>query len=362
MVVEAHKALKKRRKRQKLSLSESQYSYKDTTTTSCKKSPLRSLPPAANEANIFSFLSKRQEGYSDLIKQLGKNNSNRNGSQSATSSATSPTTPGGHSVSFKETNVSKSTTTTTTVTDGNAGGGCGGGIGTAVTNSNGHTILNLERSPRQKRRYSFSDRVTVAFSKSKSYFLGQESGRLLSDMQSEADGEEEEEYDERRRRYDENQLDKEAGGGDHSSSRGLGGRARGMGTAMGTYCGGGGGGGIGIGGGRLSWDATDYKPMVFPNAPNITFIDEENLQGSLDDDDDTTANDPKANLAVMATDDDDNKNLDLDSQTDSESQEDDDDDDDDSESDGSVFTTDGSDHGHSYEKLVEEYSKEDNTS
>ncbi|KAL2099399.1 hypothetical protein ACEWY4_005879 [Coilia grayii] len=277
MVVEAHKALKKRRKRHKLSLTEPPRHYKE----SCKT--LR-LPPSANEVNIFSFLSKRQEGYSDLIKQMG---SKKVTASQGTSSIAAST------CKSKDLRCSKT------------------GCDAAATN--GNTILNLERSPRQKRRYSFSDRVTVAFSKSKNYFLGQESGLLLSEAHNEADLEEDQD------RMYENQLDKEA----VEDHRGLG---------MGTYS-----------DSRHTWDSKEYKSMVFQNA-NITFIDEENLHNSIDED----ANDPKANLSVMT---DEN----IDSQTETDSQEGD------SESDESVFTTDGSDHCHSYEQLVEEYSKEDNT-
>ncbi|KAJ4939072.1 hypothetical protein JOQ06_028534 [Pogonophryne albipinna] len=62
MVIEAHKALKKRRRLRKLSLDELRH-YKES-----HKASLR-LTPSANDVNIFSFLSKKQEGYNDLINR-----------------------------------------------------------------------------------------------------------------------------------------------------------------------------------------------------------------------------------------------------------------------------------------------------
>lgn len=275
MVVEAHKALKKRRKRRKLSLDELRH-YKEANKSSLQ------LPPSANDVNIFSFLSKKQEGYNDLIKQIGvkKEPSIGNGS------------PGG-------------------VGGGVKGGGVGGGGGVAAKDSLrskscgdpigcGNAILNFDRSPRQKRRYSFSDRMTVAFSKSKSYLMGLEEGMLLKEAQGEADLEAQEGV------Y-ENQLDKDGGGGE-------GGRA---------------------------WDSKDYPSLIFQNA-NITFIDEENLLNE----------DGRAKLSTS----DENAESETDSKeeqgSESESSE---------GTDGSVFTSDGSDRCHSYEQLVEEYTKEDNT-
>ena len=70
MVIEAHKALKKRRKLRKLSLDELRL-YKES-----HKAALR-LPPTPNDVNIFSFLSKKQEGYNDLIKQIGTKKDDR---------------------------------------------------------------------------------------------------------------------------------------------------------------------------------------------------------------------------------------------------------------------------------------------
>ncbi|XP_030641934.1 potassium channel subfamily K member 5 [Chanos chanos] len=272
MVVEAHKALKKRRKRRKLSLDELRH-YKEN-----HKASLR-LPPTANEANIFSFLSKRQEGYNDLIKQIG---SKKEGV--APDNTKKP----------KETIRSQSCSDTLAI--------------------NGNTILSLERSPRHKRRYSFSDRVTVAFSKSKNYLLGQEDGLLLTEMPGEGA------LDQDQHRMYENQLDKEA--------------EEVLGDLGPGSC----------GGSRRMWDSKEYQPLTFQNA-NITFIDEENLLSSNIEEDDNE--DMKTKLSTTS---DEN----VESETDSKEEQC-------SESEGSVFTTDGSDHCHSYEQLVEEYSKESNT-
>ncbi|XP_035261570.1 potassium channel subfamily K member 5a isoform X1 [Anguilla anguilla] len=266
MVVEAHKALKKRRKMRKLSVDEMR-TYKEANKS------LR-LSPSANDVNIFSFLSKKQEGYNDLIKQIG---SKKDG-------------PGGV----------------------NGVGGVAGGGGAAKDAARskscsdtavcGNAILNLDRSPRQKRRYSFSDRMTVAFTKSRSYLMGLEEGMLLTEVPGEADLEAQEGV------Y-ENQLDKDGGGTD----------------------------------GSRPWDSKDYQSLIFQNA-NITFIDEENL---LDED---------AQTKLSTSD----ENASLESETDSKEEPG-------SESEGSegtegsVFTTDSSDRCHSYEQLVEEYAKEDNT-
>ncbi|KAJ8341012.1 hypothetical protein SKAU_G00333030 [Synaphobranchus kaupii] len=264
MVVEAHKALKKRRKRRKLSLDELRH-YKEANKS------LR-LSPSANDVNIFSFLSKKQEGYNDLIKQIGakKEVPGVNGG------------PGGVGVAgggaTKDTPRSKS---------------CG-------DDTNDNTILNLDRSPRQKRRYSFSDRMNVAFSKSKSYLMGLEDGLPLTEVRGEGDLEAQEGV------Y-ENQLDKEGGGTD-------GGRA---------------------------WDSKDYQSLIFQNA-NITFIDEENL---LNDD---------GQIKLSTSDENAESETDSKEEPSSESES--------SEgTEGSVFTSDGSDRCHSYEQLVEEYTKEDNT-
>lgn len=273
MVIEAHKALKKRRKRRKLSLDEFQH-YKETNKA------LR-LPSAGNDVNIFSFLSKKKEGYNDLIKQIGTKNGEDQGGSSISSKRQS------------EFIRSKS---------------CNDAI-----SINGNTILNLDQSPRQKRRYSFSDRVTVVFSKSKNYLLGTEEGPLLNEMQGEG------ELDIEMERMYENQLDKEAG----EEHRNIG------------------AGGCGLG--RHLWDSNEYQPVIFQNA-NITFIDEENLlNNSLVDEDEDE--DIKVKLSTS----DENGE----SETDSKDEQC-------SESEGSVFTN-RSDHCHSYEQLVEEYSKENNT-
>ncbi|XP_060918429.1 potassium channel subfamily K member 5a [Labrus mixtus] len=281
MVIEAHKALKKRRKLRKLSLEELRH-YKES-----QKAALR-LPPTPNDVNIFSFLSKKQEGYNDLIKQIGTKRDSRstNGSSNIIKKS-------------KDTNRSKS---------------CND-----APMFNGHTILSLDRSPRQKRRYSFSDRVTVAFSKSKNYLLGSDNGLLLTEDQVEGDLELDQDQ------MYENQLDKDVdlengGAGD---------------------CG---------AGGRRPWDSKEYHPLTIQNA-NITFIDEENFLGNNleeeeEDDDEDDDGDSKAKLSITTCD----ENIETNSQEEQSS-----------ESEESVFTSDGSEHSHSYEKLVEEYAKEENT-
>lgn len=277
MVIEAHKALKKRRKLRKLSLDELRH-YKES-----HKAALR-LPPSPNDVNIFSFLSKKQEGYNDLIKQIGTKKDGRSISSGANTISKA-----------KEINRSKS---------------CND-----APMFNGHTILSLDRSPRQKRRYSFSDRVTVAFSKSKNYLLGSDNGLLLTE-----DHVDDPELDQGQ--MYENQLDKDVdlengGSGD---------------------CG---------AGGRRTWDSKEYHPLTFQNA-NITFIDEENfLSNNLEEeDDDDDDDDSKAKLSITTCD----ENIETNSKEEQGS-----------ESEGSVFTSDGSEHSHSYEKLVEEYAKEENT-
>lgn len=285
MVIEAHKALKKRRKLRKLSLDELQH-YKESLKAG--------LPRAANDVNIFSFLSKKQEGYNDLIKQIGtKKDVRSNGSIVSTINKN------------KENDRSKS-------------------CNDAPLFNN---ILSLDRSPRQKRRYSFSDRVTVAFSKSKNYLLGSDNGFLLPE--DHVEGELELDPDQML----ENQLDKdidlENGG------------VRDCGAS-----------------GRSNWDSKDYHSLTFKNA-NITFIDEENfLSNNLeeddndddddvdDEDDDDDDDDSKAKLSITTCD----ENIEANSKEEQSF-----------ESEGSVFTSDGSEHSHSYEKLVEEYVKEENT-
>uniref|UniRef100_A0A087XQH6 Potassium channel, subfamily K, member 5a n=1 Tax=Poecilia formosa TaxID=48698 RepID=A0A087XQH6_POEFO len=264
MVIEAHKALKKRRKLRKLSLEEMRH-YKES-----HKASLR-LPPTPNDVNIFSFLSKKKEGYNDLIKQIGSKNEGNHRT-------------GDSSKKAKDMSRSKS---------------CND-----APEFNGHTILSLDRSPRQKRRYSFSDRVTVAFSKSKNYLLGSDNGLLLTEDQGEGDPERDQ------NQMYENQLDKDVD----------------VETKAAGDCG---------VGGRRTWDSKEYHPLTIQNA-NITFIDEENFLSS--------------NLEELDDEDADDDSKETNSREDQSS-----------ECDGSVFTSDGSEHSHSYEKLVEEYTKEDNT-
>nr|XP_020464394.1 potassium channel subfamily K member 5 isoform X2 [Monopterus albus] len=280
MVIEAHKALKKRRKLRKLSLDELQQ-YKESHKAALP------LPPPSNDVNIFGFLSKKKEGYNDLIKQIGTKKDGR------TNSSTSSTTN-----NPKETVRSKSCNDAPVF--------------------NGHTILSLDRSPRQKRHYSFSDRVTVAFSKSKSYLLGSDSGLLLTEESLE--GELELDGDQ----MFENQLDKDAD----------------LETGGVADCG---------TGGQRTWDSKEYRSLTFKNA-NITFIDEENFLSNnleeekeeMEDDDE----DSKAKLSITTCD----ENIETNSKQETSS-----------ESEGSVFTSDSSEYSQSYEKLVEEYAKEENT-
>ncbi|XP_034714523.1 potassium channel subfamily K member 5a [Etheostoma cragini] len=277
MVIEAHKALKKRRKLRKLSLDELRL-YKET-----HKAALR-LPPTPNDVNIFSFLSKKQEGYNDLIKQIG---TKKHG--------------GSNSNSAKTINNSKEIGRSKSCND--------------APLFNGQTILSLDHSPRQKRRYSFSDRVTVAFSKSKNYLLGSDSGLLLTEDQVEGD------LDLDQGQMYENQLDKdvvlENGGLEDYGA-----------------------------GSRRTWDSKEYHPLTFQNA-NITFIDEENfLSNNLEEEEDDEDDDSKAKLSITTCD----ENIETNSKEELSS-----------DSEGSVFTSDGSEHSHSYEKLVEEYAKEENT-
>lgn len=270
MVVEAHKALKKHRKRRRLSLDELQCIKESHKTLT--------LQPVPNDVNIFSFLSKKKQGYNDLIKQIGV----ENGEDLCVSSI--------KSTKSKAPNRSKSCSD--------------------ASHINGNVILNLERSPRQKRRYSFSDRVTVALSKSKSYLLGAEECLLMNDMH-------EGDLDTGLHRMYENQLDKEA----EYDHKGLGPRS--------------------CSGSRFAWDSKGYKNLMFPKA-NITFIDDENFLNNNNLEDNDTI--PSCS----------NFDENMESETDSKEEPC-------SESENSVFTTDESNQGHSYEQLVEEYSKEDNT-
>ncbi|XP_077088256.1 potassium channel subfamily K member 5-like [Siphateles boraxobius] len=255
MVVEAHKALKKRRMKRKLSLDELQ----------CIKESHKTLhlPPTPNEVNIFSFMTKKKTDIC-LVKQIGVE---KEGEDQRVSSNTGSKN--------KAPNRSKSCCDSLSV--------------------KGNSILSLDRSPRQKRRYSFSDRVAVAFSKSKGYLLNKEECLLMNEMHGGG------EY--------ENQLDKEVG-----ENQGL----EPAGCSI----------------GRIT---SDSKVNHFPNA-NITFIDEENfLNNNLGDDDNDFM--PKFSAS---------------DETDFRAEQG-------SISETPVFTRDGSDHDHSNEQLVEEYSKEDNT-
>ncbi|XP_077439304.1 potassium channel subfamily K member 5-like [Vanacampus margaritifer] len=276
MVIAAHKALKKRRKLRKLSLDELRL-YKES-----HKAALR-LPPTPNDVNIFSFLSKKQEGYNDLIKQIGTKNAERLNARADDDVNKAKAKDMARSKSCNESPM-----------------------------FNGHTILSLDRSPRQKRRYSFSDRVTVAFSKSKNYLLGSDNGLLLTEDHADRDRELDQ------GQVFENQLDKDV----DQESGGVGDCGR---TA------------------RRTWDSKEYHSLTFQNA-NITFIDEENFLGNnLEEEDD---DDSKAKLSITTCD----ENIETVSKEERSS-----------ESDGSVFASDASEHSHSYETLVEEYAKEDNT-
>lgn len=265
MVIEAHKALKKRRRLRKLSLDELQY-YKKSQ----KAAP--HLPPTPNDVNIFGFLSKKQEGYNDLIKQIGSSKDGRNGNRA-------------NIITKSKVARSKSCSDTPTF----------------------HTILNLERSPRQKRRYSFSERVTVAFSKSKNYLLGADNGLLLTADHIEGDPEVEQ------AQRGENQLDKHVDLEDGAADYGL--------------------------DGQRGSDCKEYQPL---NA-NITFVDENFLTNNLNDDDDN--DDSKGKLSI-ATCEENIEVINLEDQS--------------SESEGLVFTSDGSENSRSYDQLVEEYTKEEN--
>lgn len=260
MVIEAHKALKKRRKRRKLSLDELQY-YKKSQ---------KSLPPTANDVNIFSFLSKKQEGYNDLIKQIGSNKDGRTNSRVNIMN----TSKVGRSKSCSDTPLF-------------------------------NAILSLERSPRQKRRCSFSERVTVAFSKSKNYLLGADNGLLLMETHVEGD------QVNRVQAY-ENQLDKHVD----------------RGVAVidgGVEC-------------QRTSDSKEFQPI---NA-NITFVDKHFLTNNLNDDDD----DSKGKLSIVTCE----ENIELSTSEEMSS-----------DSEGFVFTSDCSEKSQSYDKLVQEYTKEDNT-
>ncbi|XP_077588018.1 potassium channel subfamily K member 5-like [Stigmatopora nigra] len=287
MVIEAHKALKKRRKLRKLSLDQVRH-YKKSPDKGAPDPP--GPPPSAKDVNIFGFLSKKQEGYNDLIKQIG---AKREGQKQRVSGGG---VGGGAVAKVKAMDMTRSKSCNDT------------------PGSNAPTILSLDRSPRQKRRYSFSDRVTVAFSKSKNYLLGTENGPLLPEDDDGGGG------GARRRqpepiRY-ENQLDKDVEREADGAREGA----------------------------RRTWDSKEYRPLTFPNA-NITFVDEENFLGDNLEFDDDGDDDSKAKLSITTCD----ENVESVSGDGGGSQ-----------SDLSVFTSDTSEHSRSYETLVEEYAKEDN--
>ncbi|KAL4624254.1 potassium channel subfamily K member 5-like [Arapaima gigas] len=240
MVVEAHKALKKRRKRRKLSLDQLRQ-YKEASEA------LR-MPPAANDVNIFGFLSEKKEGYNDLIKQIGTKK---------------------EAVGRPDKLLNRSKSCNDAKAD--------------------NVILHFDSSPWQKRRYSLSDRISVAFSKSKNCLIGVENGKLLPSVLGDR-------HPDVQKATFENQLDK-------LPQEELGGE--------------------------------ECRTLIFQNA-NITFIDEEDLLNADD-------------LTKLSTSDEN-----VESETDSEE-------DPSSESEGSVFTEDQLDRCRSYEQLVEEYSKEENT-
>lgn len=268
MVVEAHKALKKRRKRRRLSLDELQGIRESHKTFTLRQAP--------NDVNIFSFLSKKKQGYNDLIKKIGVENRED------------------LCVTIKSTK-SKAPSRSKSCSD--------------ASHINGNVILNLERSPRQKRRYSFNDRVNVALSKSKSYLFGPEECLLMNDMH---EGDLNTGVD----TMYENQLDKET--------------EYDLKDLEPKNC----------SGSKITWDSKGYPNLLFPRA-NITFIDEENFMNNNNLEDDDTM--------PRCSDFDDN----IESETESKAEP--------SESESLVFTTDESNLGHSYEQLVEEYSKEENT-
>ncbi|KAA0711471.1 Potassium channel subfamily K member 5 [Triplophysa tibetana] len=267
MVVEAHKALKKRRKRRRLSMNELHCIKESHNTPTLQQAP--------NDVNIFSFLSKKKQGYNDLIKKIGVENQE---DLRVTVKSTKSMAP----------NRSKSCSD--------------------ASHKDGNVIINLERSPRQKRRYSFNDRVTVALSKSKSYLFGTEECLLMNDMhEGDLNTGVDTVYD--------NQLDKEAEY-DHKDLRP---RSR--------------------SGSRITLDSKGCPNLMLPRA-NISFIDEENFLYNILDDNDAM---PRCS----------NFDENMESETGCKECC--------SESEISVFTIDESNQGHSYEQLVEEYSKEENT-
>ncbi|TRZ04358.1 hypothetical protein DNTS_015170 [Danionella cerebrum] len=256
MVVEAHKAIKKHRKRRKLSLEELQRIKDEPKTLHSSSAP--------SDANIFSFLSKKKEGYSDLIKQIGAEK--EPGPRSRMTNGTS-----------KSPKRSKSCNDSPSI--------------------NGNSILNLEHSPRLKQRYSLSDRITLAISKSTVF--SQEEYLIMNERHTES------ETNMEFMGMCENQLDKEESESQKTLEHGR------------------------CSDGSLSWDTF----QTFPNA-NITFIDEDKcLNNNPKDDHFFSPVFPTLRITKGH----------------------------DSASETSIFTAGGSEHGRSYEQLVEEYSKEENT-
>ncbi|RXM37323.1 Potassium channel subfamily K member 5 [Acipenser ruthenus] len=76
MFVEVHKALKKRRKRRRESLQDRHHHHKNKKALPAARTTATSTTSniATEDVNIFNFLSKKQVGYNDLIKQIGTTN------------------------------------------------------------------------------------------------------------------------------------------------------------------------------------------------------------------------------------------------------------------------------------------------
>ncbi|MGH0171000.1 UNVERIFIED_CONTAM: hypothetical protein FKN15_059782 [Acipenser sinensis] len=244
MFVEVHKALKKRRKRRKESLKDRHHHHKSKKVLPVATNTASNTP--TKDFNIFNFLSKKQVGYNDLIKEIGTTN------------------------------------------------------GRAVRRGSNHNkILSFDSSPRLKRSYTQGDMEMYSMNKrflydNPSILQAMGNRGLLHPL-----GEKEElELD-----IFENQLDKD--------ERENGGR----------------------------WNSKGYQALIFQNA-NITFIDEENLMEEEEEE-------SKGEFSL-----DDNVESELESKEEEERN---------SESEGSFFTTDSSENSLSYEELVGEYVKVDNT-
>lgn len=245
MFVEVHKALKKRRKRRKESLKDRHHHHKSKKVLPVATNTASNTP--TKDFNIFNFLSKKQVGYNDLIKEIGTTN------------------------------------------------------GRAVRRGSNHNkILSFDSSPRLKRSCTQGDMEMYSMNKrflydNPSILQAMGNRGLLHPL-----GEKEElELD-----IFENQLDKD--------ERENGGR----------------------------WNSKGYQALIFQNA-NITFIDEENLMEEEEEEE------SKGEFSL-----DDNVESELESKEEEERN---------SESEGSFFTTDSSENSLSYEELVGEYVKVDNT-